>query len=58
MYAPFAAGETITRQGAVAHWLYILVHGPAEIRRHDEERRDAARRRDDRGARASSARWG
>ena len=26
-YAPFSAGETITKQGAVAHWLYILVEG-------------------------------
>ena len=32
VYAPFAAGETITRQGAVAHWLYILTEGTAEIR--------------------------
>jgi small-conductance mechanosensitive channel/CRP-like cAMP-binding protein len=31
VYAPFAKGETITRQGAVAHWLYILVGGQAEI---------------------------
>jgi small-conductance mechanosensitive channel/CRP-like cAMP-binding protein len=31
-YAPFAAGETITKQGAVAHWLYILTEGTAEIR--------------------------
>ena len=32
VYAPFTKGETITRQGAVAHWLYILVAGRAEIR--------------------------
>jgi small-conductance mechanosensitive channel/CRP-like cAMP-binding protein len=32
VYAPFAKGETITRQGAVAHWLYVLVGGRAEIR--------------------------
>ena len=31
-YAPFAAGETITRQGAVAHWLYIVTSGTAEVR--------------------------
>lgn len=31
-YSPFAAGETITRQGAVAHWLYILTEGKAEVR--------------------------
>lgn len=29
--APFAAGSTITRQGAVAHKLYILVTGEVEI---------------------------
>ena len=32
VYAPFAAGESITRQGAVAHWLYVLTQGTAEIR--------------------------
>jgi small-conductance mechanosensitive channel/CRP-like cAMP-binding protein len=32
VYAPFVTGETITRQGAAAHWLYILVHGKADIR--------------------------
>jgi small-conductance mechanosensitive channel/CRP-like cAMP-binding protein len=31
-YALFAPGETITKQGAVAHWLYILVSGVAEVR--------------------------
>jgi small-conductance mechanosensitive channel/CRP-like cAMP-binding protein len=30
-YAPFCAGEKITRQGAVAHWLYILTEGSAEV---------------------------
>ncbi len=29
--APFAAGDVITRQGAVAHWLYLLVGGEVEI---------------------------
>jgi CRP-like cAMP-binding protein len=33
-YAPFTAGETCTKQGAVAHWLYILTSGKVEIRRH------------------------
>src|SRR5574343_83587 len=28
--APFARGDTITRQGAVAHWLYVMVSGEAE----------------------------
>jgi len=34
--APFVHGETITHQGAVAHWLYILVSGRAEIRANVE----------------------
>lgn len=29
--APFSAGETLTRQGAEAHWLYIFVEGEAEV---------------------------
>ena len=33
-HAPFAVGETVTRQGAVAHWLYILTSGKVEVRRH------------------------
>jgi small-conductance mechanosensitive channel/CRP-like cAMP-binding protein len=32
--APFAAGETVTKQGAVAHWLYILTKGKVEVRLH------------------------
>ncbi len=31
-YALFAPGETVTKQGAVAHWLYIIVSGMAEVR--------------------------
>lgn len=31
-YALFAPGEPITKQGAVAHWLYIVVDGVAEVR--------------------------
>ncbi len=31
VYAPFAAGDVMTRQGAVAHWLYILTEGEAEV---------------------------
>lgn len=27
VYAPFAAGDIVYREGAVAHWLYILVAG-------------------------------
>ncbi len=30
--APFSRGEVITRQGAVAHWLYVLTKGQAEVR--------------------------
>jgi CRP-like cAMP-binding protein len=33
-HVPFAVSETVTRQGAVAHWLYILVRGRVEVRRH------------------------
>lgn len=29
--APFVAGATLTRQGAVAHWLYIVVAGEADV---------------------------
>jgi small-conductance mechanosensitive channel/CRP-like cAMP-binding protein len=29
--APFAKGDVITRQGAEAHWLYILLEGQAEV---------------------------
>ncbi len=32
LHAPFAAGEIMTRQGATAHWLYIMTSGRAEIR--------------------------
>jgi small-conductance mechanosensitive channel len=28
--APFAPGDILTRQGAIAHWLYIIVNGEAE----------------------------
>ncbi|MBA4177380.1 MAG: mechanosensitive ion channel protein MscS [Leptothrix sp. (in: Bacteria)] len=30
-FAPFARGDVMTRQGATAHWLYILVAGEAEV---------------------------
>ena len=29
--APFAPGEAMTRQGAEAHWLYLLVEGEAQV---------------------------
>lgn len=34
VFAPFDAGEVITRQGAVAHWLYVLQSGTADIVTH------------------------
>jgi small-conductance mechanosensitive channel/CRP-like cAMP-binding protein len=30
--APFARGEAMTRQGAEAHWLYVITKGEAEVR--------------------------
>ena len=30
-YTPFMKGELITRQGATAHWLYILTKGSGEV---------------------------
>jgi small-conductance mechanosensitive channel/CRP-like cAMP-binding protein len=30
-YAQFAKGDIITRQGAIAHWLYMLIEGEAEV---------------------------
>jgi CRP-like cAMP-binding protein len=35
-HAPFTAGEICTKQGAVAHWLYVLTQGKVEVRRHVE----------------------
>lgn len=32
LVAPFGRGEVLTRQGAEAHWLYILTRGDAEVR--------------------------
>jgi small-conductance mechanosensitive channel len=31
-FAPFGRGEVMTRQGAQAHWLYVLIRGEAEVR--------------------------
>jgi small-conductance mechanosensitive channel/CRP-like cAMP-binding protein len=31
-YSPFTKGETATKQGNVAHWLYVLVSGKVEVR--------------------------
>jgi small-conductance mechanosensitive channel/CRP-like cAMP-binding protein len=30
-YAQFAKGNMISRQGAIAHWLYIVINGEAEV---------------------------
>lgn len=30
-YAPFGKGETLTKQGNVAHWLYVIVSGDISI---------------------------
>jgi small-conductance mechanosensitive channel len=34
-YAPFAKGEVMTRQGAEAHWLYLMEDGKALVRVSD-----------------------
>ena len=34
-YAPFAKGEVMTRQGADAHWLYLMEDGKALVRISD-----------------------
>ncbi len=31
VHAPFLAGDVVTRKGAVAHWLYLVIDGEAEI---------------------------
>ncbi len=31
-YAPFTTGEAMTRQGAQAHWLYMIIEGQAAVR--------------------------
>ena len=31
VYAPFVAGDVMTRQGATAHWLYLIVAGEADV---------------------------
>jgi small-conductance mechanosensitive channel/CRP-like cAMP-binding protein len=40
---PFAPGEVLTRQGAEAHWLYIVASGTVSVRmRQDEMERELA----------------
>ncbi|MDO9073988.1 MAG: mechanosensitive ion channel family protein [Rubrivivax sp.] len=45
VYAPFASGDVMTRQGATAHWLYIVASGEAEVwwQAPDGERRLVSR---------------
>lgn len=31
VYAPFVKGDTVMQQGAVAHWLYMIVGGEADV---------------------------
>src|SRR6185436_18235715 len=31
-YAPFGSGEVLTRQGAEAHWLYLVLSGEVSVR--------------------------
>jgi CRP-like cAMP-binding protein len=31
VYAPFVAGDVMTHQGAVAHWLYLVISGEADV---------------------------
>ena len=31
VHAPFAAGDVMTRQSSVAHWLYLIVKGEADV---------------------------
>ncbi|HEY5957272.1 MAG TPA: mechanosensitive ion channel family protein [Polyangiaceae bacterium] len=41
---PFAPGEVLTRQGADAHWLYIVISGRVSVRVHNEDmEREVAR---------------
>lgn len=39
VHAPFLKGDVVTRQGAVAHWLYLLISGQAEICDEQDGRR-------------------
>jgi small-conductance mechanosensitive channel/CRP-like cAMP-binding protein len=36
-YAPFTRGEVLTRQGAEAHWLYLIVEGTVSVRVRNED---------------------
>lgn len=45
VFTPFVKGDVVTRQGSVAHWLYILIDGEADVvvDQPDGERRHVAR---------------
>jgi small-conductance mechanosensitive channel/CRP-like cAMP-binding protein len=36
-YSPFIAGDRVTHQGSVAHWLYIVVSGTVSVRLRGED---------------------
>jgi small-conductance mechanosensitive channel/CRP-like cAMP-binding protein len=36
-YAPFTAGEVLTRQGNIANWLYLIVEGTVSVRVKNEQ---------------------
>jgi small-conductance mechanosensitive channel/CRP-like cAMP-binding protein len=36
-YAPFTRGEVLTRQGAEAHWLYLIVDGTVSVRVRNDD---------------------
>lgn len=42
-HVPFAAGEIVTRQDAVAHFLYIIVEGTVELRVYSGDAYDVVR---------------
>lgn len=39
VHSPFVAGDVITRQGAVAHWLYLVISGEADVWREENGQR-------------------
>jgi hypothetical protein len=55
VHASFARGDVMTRQGAEAHWLYIIASGPAGVVWEAPTGRSACRRACRREA--PSARW-
>ena len=41
-HVPFTKGEVITKQGATAHWLYVLTKGEVEVRLRSESGEERA----------------